>query len=260
MKKKFNIFKKANNHNMYNKQDENDYLIPKEDNTEVEFKEAISFEPNNLYIIDGERGHYGCQIPTNVYDTFNKINHCILLSSNGYDEYKDLVYSFLTSAFGLYTNSVVSLGTLLLYDAHNSAAVIGPYDEYSREIYHFINKSLIDYQYTLSNIISSAIRGDRKYFNDYISNELVMDVNILVNEIGLSIYNFITKEAASYISLYYSNKERVCCHYEMFNKIFSDFMANLVNESSIFTYNLLNIVHFVDYYLSISNYPSDIES
>lgn len=257
--KKFNVFKKVNNSNTHNRQKENDYPIPMKNNTEIEQKEAILFEPNNMYILNDEEEDYEkFQIPTNVYDTFNKINYYMLASIDDMDGCKNLTYSFLSSVFSMYTNSIINLGILLLYDTHNIAGIIGPYNEYLNRFNSLINRSLTDFRYTILTIINAAARGNKKCFDDYVMNKLVIDVNVLSNEIGLTIYNFITEEAATYITTHYSNKELACHNYESFNKIFSDFMVNLTNESSIFAYNLLNVVHFVDYFPDIVSPNMDL--
>ena len=259
MKKKFNMFKKANNYNTYNEQDENEYLIPKEDNTEVEFKEAISFKPNNLYIVDGswESDYQTFQMPTDIYNAFSNINYVMIESSNDRDESKKLIRSFLSSVFSMFSNSCVNLSTLILYDAHYAKLIDHPCEDWIEYIYTIIDGALNNYRITLSHIL---LYGDDEIISNYILHNMNRDINIMINDLGSNIYNFITKKISGYILVKYDNKEDLAKAYNMFNGFFADFMAKLNNESSIFTINLSNVLHFVNYYLSISNFPYEIET
>lgn len=254
--KKFNMFKKANNDNnvIPNELKENDYPIPKENNTEVEFEEAISFEPNNLYIVDGsgKSDYQAFQIPTNVYNTFNNINHFMIKSSNDVEESKRLIRSFLSSVFGMFSNSCINLSTSILYEAYYNAKIIDyPSEDCIEEVYKIIDNTLNNYGIRISNILLYS--DSDEFINNYIFYNMVRDINIMTNDLGTSIYNFITRKASVYALRKYDNKEDLAKAYDMFNQSFADFMSKLINESSIFAINLSHILHFTGYYFQISN-------
>lgn len=257
--KKFNMFKKANNDNnvIRNELKENSYPIPKEDNTEVEFKEAISFEPNNLYILDdsGKSDYQAFQVPTNVYDTFSNINRFMIESSESGSECIRIIKSFLSSVFGMFSNSCINLSTSILYEAHYSAKIIDytcGEEDYMEEIHRIIDITLNDYNSRISNILLYSSDYE-EYAKNYITYDMIRDVNIMTNTLGTNIYNFITRKISVYVLSRYSNKEDLAKAYDIFNKIFADFMSKLINESSIFALNLLNVLHFTEYYYSMTS-------
>ena len=258
--KKFNMFKKVNNDNnvIRNELKENSYPIPKEDNTEVEFKEAISFEPNNLYILDdsGKSDYQAFQIPTNVYNTFTNINYFMIESSNDAKESRELIRSFLASVFGMFSNSCANLGTSILYEAHYAKIIDYPFEEYTKEIYKFIDNALYNYKFKILNVI---YYNNEESINNYIFNNMVRDINIMINDLGTNIYNFISRKISVYALHRYDNKEDFAEAYNIFNQSFADFMSRLINESSIFAINLSHVLHFTRYYFSMPNHPFENE-
>ena len=253
--KKFNMFKKANNDNniMRNELKQNSYPIQKEDNTEVEFKEAISFEPNNLYVTSERGSDYQIfQVPTNVYDTFNNINRFMIESSESGSECIKIIKSFLSSVFGMFSNSCINLSTSILYEAYYNAKIIDhPFEDCIEEVYKIIDNTLNNYGIRISNILLYS--DSDEFINNYIFYNMVRDINIMTNDLGTSIYNFITRKASVYALRKYDNKEDLAKAYDMFNQSFADFMSKLINESSIIAINLSHILHFTGYYFQISN-------